>query len=558
MSNSLITVTYDEDQKQQAAQGVSLAELLHILPQRQVSPVAAVVNGVLQELDYRLYIDSTIIWLDYNDGGGHRIYKRSLVFLMLAVATELFPEYKLWVSHSLENGMFCRLQGPHPLLAAQVGRLEARMHELVAANLPISRSQVTRDDGANFFLAQGKEEKARLILRRNSNSLNLYTINTGRVTITDYFFGRMVAETGRLSQFSLLPFEDGFVMRLPARGFLGMNERDFSEPRRIQATINEYGKWINLLGVSTASDLNQVIEEGKFSELVLIAETLQERMLHRIADDIVAAYPTVRLVLIAGPSSSGKTTFTQRLAIQLRTLGIRPIAISMDDYFLDRDKTPLTEEGTPDYEGVAAMELDLFNRQLADLIAGQEVVLPRYDFVTGQRAAEGRPCRLGERQIIVVEGIHALNEAITASIPQANKRKVFVSALTQLNLDPYNPIPTSDNRLVRRISRDMKFRNMTPADTITRWEEVRRGEHHNIFPFQEDADYFFNSALIYELPVLRTHIEAELAAITPDMPAYLEAKRILRFIQYFSVATSDCIPKNSILQEFLGESCFDT
>jgi uridine kinase len=516
-----------------------------------------VVNGKLQELDYRLYIDSNIDWLDYDSSGGHRIYKRSLVFLLLAVAREIFPEHQLWVSHSLENGLFCRLMGAPPPDAPQIELLQSRIRELVRADLPIARYQVTREDGAKFFFAQGKEEKARLILNRNSSSLNLYTIDTGKTSLTEYFFGRMAASTGPLNEFSLLPFEDGFVLRLPNRSFLGKNERDFSNPRRIQATINEYRAWVNLLGISTVTDLNRVIENGDFSELVLIAETLQERMLHRIADGIVAEYPKVRLVLIAGPTSSGKTTFTRRLGIQLRTLGIRPIAISMDDYFYDRDKTPLNEQGKPDFEGIAAIDLQMLNRQLSELIAGEEVLLPHYDFVTGQRSAEQRPCRLSDKQIVIVEGIHALNEAITGAIPHENKRKIFVSALTQLNLDPCNPIATSDNRLIRRMVRDMQFRNITPAGTLEHWEEVRRGEHSNIYPFQEEADYFFNSALIYELPVLRPYVEAPLAAITPDMPAYLEARRLLRFIQYFCQTQSDIIPKNSILQEFLGASCFE-
>jgi len=537
--------------------GVSLAGLLEELPERRIQPVAAVVNGKLQELDYRLYIGSNIEWLDYNSSGGHRIYKRSLVFLLLAAAAELFPGHRLWVSHSLENGLFCRLKGSPPPDTPEIELLQNRMRELVSSNLPIARHQVTQEDGASFFFAQGKEEKARLILQRNSSSLNLYTIETGKTSLTEYFFGRMALSTGPLCDFSLFPFEDGFVLKLPNRNFLGKNERDFSNPRRIQATINEYRAWVTLLGISTVTDLNRVIENGDFSELVLIAETLQERMLHRIADGIVAEYPQVRLVLIAGPSSSGKTTFTRRLGIQLRTLGIKPIAISMDNYFIDRDKTPLNEQGKPDFEGIAAIDLELFNRQLAELIAGEEVLLPHYDFVQGKRAAAGRPCRLGDKQIIIVEGIHALNEAITGSIPHKNKRKIFVSALTQLNLDPCNPIATSDNRLIRRMVRDMQFRNTTPAATLEHWEEVRRGEHSNIYPFQEEADYFFNSALIYELPVLRPFVEAPLAAITPDMPAYLEAKRLLRFIQYFCETQSDIIPKNSILQEFLGASCFE-
>ena len=558
MNTENITVTYDGGEQRQTSLGISLASLLAELPKRQIAPVAAVINGKLQELDYRLYIDSNIEWLDYNSTGGHRIYKRSLVFLLLAAATEMFPQHQLWVSHSLENGLFCRLKGVPPLDAPEIALLEQRMRELVRADLPIARHQITREDGASFFFSQGKVDKARLMLRRNNHDLHLYTFDTGKISLTEYFFGRLTISTGMLGDFSLLPFEDGFVLRLPSRNFLGGNERDFSNPRRIQATVNEYGAWINLLGLSTATDLNRVIEHGDFSELVLIAETLQERMLHRIADNIVAEYPKVRLVLIAGPSSSGKTTFTRRLGIQLRTLGIAPLAISMDDYFHDRDKTPLNEGGKPDFEGISAMDMELFNRQLAELIAGEEVLLPQYDFTRGQRAEGGRLCRLGEKQIIIVEGIHALNEAITAAISPENKRKIFVSALTQLNLDPYNPIATSDNRLIRRMVRDMQFRGLSPAATLEHWEEVRCGEHNNIFPYQEEADYFFNSALIYELPVLRLYVEAELAAITPDMPAYLEAKRLLRFIQYFSEAQSDIIPKNSILQEFLGGSCFET
>ena len=558
MSEQKITVTYDGSLTQPAELGISLCELLTVLPARRLAPVAAVVNGKLQELDYRLYSDSQLEWLDYNSSGGHRIYRRSLVFVLLAAARELFPQHQLWVSHSLENGLFCRLKGVPPLGAAEIELLQRRMRELVEADLPITRHQVTREDGASFFFAQDKEDTARLILRRNSPNLNLYTINTGKIRLSEYFFGRMAISSGLLREFSLWPFEDGFVLCLPSRGFLGSVERDFSDSRRLQAAVTEYRTWVNLLGISSVTDLNRVIENGDFSELVLIAETLQERMLHRIADNIVAEYPKVKLVLIAGPSSSGKTTFTRRLGIQLRTLGITPIAISLDDYFLDRDHTPLNEQGKPDYEGVAALDLPLFNRHLAELIAGQQVELPRYDFTTGSRAATGQPCQLSEKQIIIVEGIHALNELITASVPHENKRKIFISVLTQLNLDPCNPIVTSDNRLIRRLVRDMQFRNKTPADTLEQWEEVRRGEHNNIFPFQEEADYFFNSSLIYELPVLRPYIEPQLAAITAAQPAYLEAKRLLRLIQYFSEAQSEMIPKNSILQEFLGGSCFIT
>ena len=554
----MVTVTYDEGAQTSANTGISLSALLAKLPRRAIEPVAAVVNGKLQELDYRIYIDSRIKWLDHDSIGGHRIYKRSLVFLLLVAAQELFGDYQLWVSHSMENSLFCRLLGEPPLEATAVKLLEARMKELAAADLPIERHLVTREDGASFFAAQGNEEKARLLLRRASPNLNLYSMFTDKTSLTNYFYGRMAISSGTLKDFSLLPFADGFILNLPHRSLLGKITWDFSQPRRIQATVDEYRAWVNLLGISTVTDLNRVIENGDFSDLVLIAETMQERMLHRIADCLADEFPKVRLVLIAGPSSSGKTTFTRRLSIQLRTLGITPIAVSMDNYFLNRDKTPLNDQGKPDFESTCAMDLKLFNQHLAELIAGQEVLLPHYDFVTGQRDDITQPCRLGEKNIIIVEGIHALNEALTSSVPFENKRKIFVSALTQLNLDPYNPIPTSDNRLIRRMVRDMQFRNMTPIATLANWEEVRKGEYENIFPFENHADYFFNSSLIYELAVLRPYVEAELAAITPDIPAYLEAKRLLRFIQYFSEAQSEMIPKNSILQEFLGGSCFET
>ncbi len=552
-----ITITYDQGQKFTAARGLSLAEIAALMPKRDPHPLAAIVNGVLQELDYHLHIDSEIIWLDYRSGSGYRIYKRGLLFLLLVALKELQPNWQLWVSHSLEQGMYCLIEGQDKVDESIVVAIEKRMQELVAQGLPITLSQIAKDDAVNFFLAEGKKDKADLLALRKNSQLNLYTISTDKVKVSEYFFGRMIKNTALLNNFSLQAFDQGFVLNLPPRNFMGIAERrSYKVPYGMQDTLNEHHKWLQIQGISTISDLNKRVENNKFSELVLISEVMQERKLSLIADAIYANYPQVRLVLIAGPSSSGKTTFTRRLEIQLQALGIKPISISMDDYFHDRDKTPLDADGKPDYEGVAAMELDLFNRQLAALIAGQEVVLPRYDFIAGKRAPEGKVCRLGENQIIIVEGIHALNESITQSIPKSKKRKIFVSALTQLNLDEYNPIATSDNRLLRRMARDMKFRGQTPANTLEHWELVRRGEHRNIFPYQEEADYFFNSALVYEIAVLRPALEEELQKISPDMPAYIEARRLLRFIQYFKPAQTECIPKNSILQEFLGESCF--
>lgn len=551
-SKSKIKINYDGNSQALLEQSTSLEDALRQLPKRHPEPVAAIVNGELHELDYRLYTDSQIIWLDYQSADGNRIYKRSLVFVLLIACTHLYPEYKLKINHSLHNSIYCTLTGQDPVSADMVAAIEKEMQRLVEADEPILRNLVSLEDAISFFLSEGKLEKALLLQRRVKNEINLYTC----FGITEYFFGDMASRTGLLKDFQLMPFDEGFVMQLPAQEDGTFSEGPFSQPRQLQATLKEAAAWDRLMKLETVSDLNNLIEDGKMTELTLIAETMHERKLHKISDEIFADFPKVRVILIAGPSSSGKTTFTRRLSIQFRTLGIRPIAISMDDYFLDRDHSPVDNKGQKDYESIRALDLDLFNEHLDLLISGQEACIPRYDFITGTRTQKCVSHRLQEDQIIIIEGIHALNEQMSFSVPKKNKRKIYVSALTQLNMDDYTPIPTSDNRLYRRIIRDMHCRNISPEETIMRWPSVREGEAKNIFPYQEEADYFFNSALIYELPTLRTLLEDELSKIKPPSPAYIEAKRLLRFIQYFTPAQTDQIPKNSILQEFVGESCF--
>jgi len=547
-----IKITYDGNSQFMLDQSSSLSEALLLLPKRSPQPVAAIVNGELQELTYRLYTDSNIVWLDYQSTDGNRIYKRSIIFLLLVACTHLFPKYRLKICHSLQSSTYCTLTGKDSLSSANIASIEEEMKRLVATDEPIIRNQVSREDAISFFLSEGKLEKALLLQRRVNNDINLYTCSG----ITEYFFGDMASRCGILEKFQLLPFDEGFVLCLPSQEESCFSAGPFSQPRQLQATLKEAGAWDHLMKLETVSDLNSIIEDGKMNELTLIAETMHERKLHKISDDIFADFPKVRLVLIAGPSSSGKTTFTRRLTIQFRTLGIRPIAISMDDYFLNRDNSPVDEKGQKDYESIRALDLDLFNKHLDLLISGKEACVPRYDFISGSRSKDSVPCHLQEDQLIIIEGIHALNEQMSIRVPQQNKRKIYVSALTHLNMDDYTPIPTSDNRLYRRIIRDMHCRNISPEETIMRWPSVREGETKNIFPFQEQADFFFNSALIYEMPTLRTLIEEELAKIKPPSPAYIEAKRLLRFIQYFTPAQTDQIPKNSILQEFIGDSCF--
>ncbi len=552
-----IKVTFEDGSTIQVAQGATLAYLASQIPERPLEPLAAVVNDELQELDYPLFADSRVIWLDFDCDLGRGIYKRSSIFVLKVAAAQVFPQRQLWVSHSLGDGLFCWLdrEDGTAITPAEVASLEEQYMELVNADLPISHTRIFREDGAAYFRAAGNPAKAQLIENRGDAYMSLYTLEG----ISDYLFGRMVNRSGLLGQVRLQPFEDGFVLHLPPRRYLGCeNENDF-EPKQLHAILNGYHDWSELLHVETVADLNNIIDRGEFKELMLIAENLQERTLHSISDSLYALFPEVRLILLAGPSSSGKTTTTQRLKIQFRTLGINPLTISMDDYFVDRDKTPLMENGKPDFEGIAALNLPLFNQNMNDLLAGKEVCLPRYDFITGKSIPNAQPCKLSDKQIIIVEGIHALNDQLSAAVDDKYKRKIFVSALTQLNFDQYMPVGTSDSRLFRRMVRDMQFRGMSPGDTLLHWDEVRRGEHHNIFPYQENADYYFNSTLIYELSILRPIVEAALLTVPQDHPRYLESKRLLRFIRYFKPATEELkfVPFNSILREFLGGGVFD-
>ena len=552
----MIKISFDDGDIMELEEGTTLEQLsrFRILDR---PPVAALVNGSLQELDYPLFIDSRVQWLDHNSNMGWRIYRRSLIFLLRLVVGERFPGLNLQVSHSLAQGMFCWLVGEEGRQnnPARVAAIEKRMKQYVEAGLRLKKTTLSRADAAAYFAGRGQEGKASLIRRRSEPTVTLYQAGDYR----DYYFGKMVSSMSVLTDFHLEPFDDGFVLYLPARGYLGYDAQQDYPTLRLQATLSEYNDWSNLMGIRTVDELNAIVERpgDDFTDLVLIAETLQERYLHDISDAIYADFPQVRLVLLAGPSSSGKTSTCRRLGIQFRTLGVHPVQISMDDYYVDRDRTPLGPDGQPDYECVEALNIDLFQQNMHDLLEGREASLPRYDFKSGKSLKDHRRLRLAEDQILIVEGIHALNPKLSDTIPLENKRRIFISALTQLNLDPYNPISVSDNRLIRRIVRDMQFRNLSPATTLSLWNKVRRGEHIHIFPYQENADFFINSVLIYELPVLRPLVEGPLAEIGPEDPNYLEAQRVLRLIRMFSPAPADAVPRSSILQEFLGHSLFD-
>ena len=552
----MIKLTQNNGEVLEVEEGSTLEQVAQNLSfERQ--PVAAIVNGSIQELDYPLFIDSEVKWVDYNCNLGWRIYRRSLIFLLRMVVGEVFPDLELQVSHSLSQGMFCWLVGPEGRQndPAHIEIIEQRMKQYVQANLRLKKTSISREDAAAYFVSQGQAGKASLVLRRPEQSITMYQAQDYR----DYYFGKMATNFSCLEDFELEPFVDGFVLYLPTRQYLGREKKLDYLPLQLQTTMSEFHDWSALMGIRTVDELNDIVERpgDDFTDLVLIAETLQERYLHDVSDAIYADFPTVRLVLLAGPSSSGKTSICRRLGIQFRTLGVYPVQISMDDYYVDRDKTPLGPDGQPDFEAVEALDVELFQQNMMELLQGKEASLPHYDFKEGRSIKDHRRLRLKDDQILIVEGIHALNPRLSDAIPKEMRRRVFISALTQLNLDNYNPLSASDNRLVRRMVRDMQFRNLSPSNTLAMWDKVRQGENKHIYPYHENADFFINSVLIYELPVLRPLAEEPLAEIGPEDPYYLEAQRMLRLIRMFAPAPADAVPRSSILQEFLGNSLFD-
>ncbi len=534
-------------------QDITLEEALSYVPSRDPLPIAALVDNVPREMSFRLRKNCRVIWLDYTGHFGSLIHKRSVSFLLYIAARRCYPQHKLYVLHSLDKGLYCELRGEKLLGNANWSILEEEMNRLVQAAIPISRCEMEKWEAIDFFSENGMEHKSQLLRNSSVTHVTVYRC----MEEAECLYGLMAVNTSYLSAFKLYGFDQGFILAVPNPRDTGFQPTSPQEPKRLQAILKSYNDWGRLLGVDTVLGINKSIDNNTYNDLVLIAESMQQRMLHSICDEIFATFPKVKLLLIAGPSSSGKTTFARRLAIELRALGLKPLTISMDDYFIDRDATPVDKEGNFDFESIEAIDLPLFNEHLAKLINGEAVERPLYDFKTGTRMLQKRVCAMASDNILIIEGIHALNPILTTSIPAEQKRSIYISCLTQLNLDPLVPISSSDNRQLRRMIRDFRSRNTTPEETIMRWRSVRRGENKNIFPFQENANFYFNSSLIYELPTLRPLIDSHLQKIGPDSPAYPEAQRLLSLLQYFIPAEPRCIPAHSLLQEFLGNSCFE-
>jgi uridine kinase len=515
------------------------------------SPViAALIDDELRELTYRVERDVEVTPITMADWDGSRVYRRSLTFLMLSAVHDLFPEAQINVDHSVTfGGYFCEVGGRPNFTPPELTAIEGHMREMVETDAPIMKERVPLRDAVEMFRQRGEMDKVQLLVhrRKDKDYLTLYRLRG----LSDYFHGYMVPSAGYLRYFALHYYAPGFILRFPPRS---SNElQPVVDYPKLIAVFREYGQTLRLLGIEDVGSLDQAIDAGRTNEIILVAEALHEQRIAQIATQIASHRGQVKLVLMAGPSSSGKTTFAKRLAVQLLANGIRPIAIGLDDYFVDRELSPRDAQGNFDFEALGALDLRLFNEQLLQLMAGQEVTLPHFNFVTGRREP-GHTIRLGPDHVLLVEGIHGLNPDLVPSIPLDRIFRIYISALTQLNIDRHNRVPTTDTRLLRRIVRDARTRGYSAADTISRWQSVRRGEREFIFPFQENADVMFNSALVYELAALKPLAEPLLLQLEPGNPGYVEAKRLLAFLQWFAPASIDQIPENSILREFVGGS----
>jgi uridine kinase len=527
-----------------------VGDFLKQLPEFDKPPVmGAIINGELRELTYPIEMDAKVKPVTMSDADGARIYRRSLVFLLESAFEELFPGVDLGVDHSVSSGgFFCHVIGRSALTLGELNNLYEAMQAMAKADLPFERQQVPLAEAVEYFQAQGHTDKVRLLFYRQKDHLILYRLGTHR----DYYHGYMAPSTGYLRWFGLLAMGDGFVLRFPRRHAPTELLPMPTYPKLLLA-FRQYGDWLQRLGVESVGVLNDVISAGRIGELILVSEGLHEQQVSNVAAQIVARREKVRLVLISGPSSSGKTTFSRRLAIQLLVQGLSPFALEMDNYFVDRDKTPLDENGQQDFEALDVLNRPLLAEHLQRLVAGEKVQLPRYDFRAG-KSEPGDIIQLKPDQVIILEGIHGLNPNLAPSFPAEQAYRIYVSCLTQLNLDKHNRISTTDTRLIRRIVRDARERGYSAQQTIQRWESVRRGEKRHIFPYQENADVMFNSALAYELAALKPLVEPLLRQVPYGTAEYVEAKRLLAFLEWFLPVGDEWIPGNSILREFLGGS----
>ncbi|MDK9709953.1 MAG: nucleoside kinase [Acidaminobacter sp.] len=512
--------------------------------------VAAKVDNSLRELTATIVEDVELEFVDLSNQDGIRIYQRSLLLVLLRAAIECFSDIHLTVEHSLNKGLYIEVHYSRALTDEDVFEIRQRMSSIIDSGELFMKKSVTKEEAAAIFEDLRMGSKKRLLDYRSSDYINVYSLGW----MTNYFYGYMVPSTRYLSLFDLKRYADGLILLHPDK-FTQTTLPEYVEQEKLAQIYRESEAWARILDVSYVYNLNDMIVAGRYSELIRIAEALHEKKIAQIADQILQSGK--RVILIAGPSSSGKTTFAHRLMIQLRVNGLRPVTLGTDDYFVDRAHTPLDESGDYDFEALEAVDTEKFNDDVRRLLAGEEVDLPNFNFLTGEREYNGRKLKIDEDQPLVIEGIHGLNEKMTEMLDKKTKFKIYISALTQLNIDEHNRIPTTDSRLIRRIIRDHRTRGHSAEATIQRWPSVRRGEERNIFPFQEEADIMFNSSMVYELAILKKYAEPLLKSIDEKSSERIEAKRLLKFLSYFVSIESDLdVPSTSILKEFIGGSCF--
>jgi uridine kinase len=547
-----VRVIIDSGIETYADKGTTLLKLSRDYQQLHSEPIiAAKVDNDIRELSYAISRDCKIRFIDLTEEDGMRIYRRSLYFILIKAAYDLFPDRRVIISHAVSKGLFCELRGDKQLEPGEVERLEQRMKEIVRQAIPFEKREIPLDEAKELFKSTGRMDRYHSVKYRKKDMVTIYDCGG----LDDYFYGYMAPDTGYIEVFGLKYHAGGLIVRFPDKSSPGTLP-EYVEQEKLFNIYLEFKKWGRILEVENVGALNDLVMEGKSPEIIRTSEALHEKKLAGIADIISGSNHKKRVILISGPSSSGKTTFAQRLSIQLRVNGIKPVTISLDDYFVNREDTPRDESGEYDFESLDAIDIGLFNKQLNELLQGKEVELPIYNFTTGTREPVGKKMRIGENDVILIEGIHGLNDKLTPEIPAEQKFKIYVSALTSMNIDDHNRIPTTDNRIIRRIVRDHQFRGSNALDTIKRWPSVRRGEEKYIFPFQESADVMFNSALVYELGVLKTYAEPLLYEIDRGAEEYSEARRLIEFLSYFLPVDCKDVPVNSIIREFIGGSCF--
>lgn len=516
----------------------------------EFGPINATVNNRTEGLNYRLYHNKDVEYFDLHSATGERCYMRTLFFVLCKSVHDLYPDSKVVIDIPVSNGYYCNLMLGHDVTETDVTRIRERMRQLIDAKLPIRRYEVPTEEAVRIFSSRGDKAKAKLLRSTGKLYTTYYEIDD----YVDNFYGSLLINTSQLTLFGLEKYFDGALLRLPSRqnpaelGALIRQDKMFD-------IFKEQHRWNRILGVSTVGDFNEAVRSGQTTDLINVSEALQEKKIASIAEQIAHRQGT-RVVLIAGPSSSGKTTFCKRLSIQLVTCGIKPIQISLDDYFVDRHLTPKDENGEYDYESVHALNIPLLNEQLQQLFEGKNIELPKYNFQTGKSEKSGKRLQLGDNQVLVLEGIHALNPELTAQIPQEQKFHIYISALTTILLDDHNYIRTTDNRLLRRIIRDYKYRGVNAQETIHRWPSVRAGENKWIFPYQENADVMFNTAMLFELAVIKQQAEPLLDLVPENCPEYAEAYRLRTFLDYIQPIPNRALPPTSLLREFLGGSSF--